>query len=120
MKKIYQFEIWQINFSPTKGSEQKGLRPALIIETNATDNQGNTTIVIPFTSQLNKIQSLDIIIEPNKKNGLSNKSKLKLRQIRVVDKTRLNKKLGKISDKNLQTQILDILKMLFDFERLFS
>ncbi len=119
MKKITQFEIWEVNLNPTKGSEQAGIRPALIIETNATENKGQTTIIIPFTSNIKKIYSLDIVFEPNSQNGLSVKSKLKFRHIRVIDKIGLIKKLGKIKEETGKQQILKTLKLLFDFEGMF-
>ena len=119
MKKVYQFEIWNINLNPTKGSEQSGMRPALIIETNATQNQGNTTIVIPLTSKIDPVFTFDVLLEPNTKNGLIQKSKLKIRQVRVIDKTRLFKNIGRIDDPHTQKKILETLKMVFDCEQLF-
>jgi len=119
LKKVKQFEIWQVNLNPKKGSEQRGIRPALIIETNATDNSGKTTIIIPFTSQIEKIYPLDLIILPNKINGLEKKSKLKFRHIRVIDKMGLYKKLGCLKNKEDQEKVFETLKHVFDFERLF-
>ncbi len=48
---IFQFEIWQLDLSPSKGSEQNGIRPCIILQTNAVSDFGFTTIVAPFTSK---------------------------------------------------------------------
>jgi mRNA interferase MazF len=95
---ILQFDIWLVNLNPSFGSEQGGLRPCIILETNAACNNGNTTLIAPITSQLNKTFTFDVIIEPNKINGLDKISKIKFRQIRVVDKFRLVKKIGKLEN----------------------
>lgn len=116
---IQQFDIWNINLNPTRGSEQSGIRPALVIETNAVMNKGKTTIIIPLSSKIDNIFSFDVVLKPNKENGLQKKSKLKLRQIRVIDKSRLIKKVGKLQDTLLQEKLLESLKLLFDFERMF-
>ena len=117
---VKQFELWTLNLNPTKGSEQSGVRPCLIVETNATMNQGKTTIVIPVTTNIQKIFSFDIFLFPNKETGLQKKSKLKLRQIRVIDKTRLIQRIGKVTDLQKQKKILESLKLLFDCSKMFS
>jgi len=119
MKTAFQFEIFNVGLSPTKGSEQSGVRPCLIVETNAARNRGKTTIVVPFTSKIEPRTSFDIILKPDSKNGLSQISKLKFRQIRVVDKTRLLQKIGAISDAKIHRQIFAALKLVFDFEQFF-
>ncbi len=36
----HQFEIYDVNLNPAKGSEQSGLRPCLILQTNAVSDLG--------------------------------------------------------------------------------
>jgi len=42
--KIIQFEVWQINLNPSKGSEQKGIRPCIILQTNAANDYGESCL----------------------------------------------------------------------------
>jgi mRNA interferase MazF len=119
-KNVKQFDIWQLNLNPSFGSEQAGIRPALILETNATQNKGKTTVIIPLTSKLNKIFAFDVIIKANKETGLKTNSKLKLRQIRVIDKKRLHKKIGEIKSFKLRKKILESLCLMFDVDQFFS
>ncbi|MBI5047390.1 MAG: type II toxin-antitoxin system PemK/MazF family toxin [Deltaproteobacteria bacterium] len=38
-------EIWLVNFNPGRGSEQKGIRPALIIQNDTGNQYASTTII---------------------------------------------------------------------------
>jgi mRNA interferase MazF len=90
-----QFEIYQVNLNPVKGSEQKGLRPCLILQTNAVSDVGRTTVIAPITSKkMDKIYPYEVGVDTSKDNGLKSNSKIKLDQIRVIDKSRIGKKLG--------------------------
>lgn len=44
-------EVWQLNFNPTKGHEQSGIRPALVVSED-TFNSGpaDLVIVLPISS----------------------------------------------------------------------
>ncbi len=41
-----------VNFSPGRGSEQRGLRPALIIQNDAGNQYAATTIIAAITSRI--------------------------------------------------------------------
>src|SRR5437867_11861884 len=43
-------EVWMVNFSPGRGSEQRGNRPALIIQNDVGNRHAATTIVAAITS----------------------------------------------------------------------
>ena len=117
--KIFQFDIWQVNLNPTKGSEQYGRRPCIILQTNAVSDYGLTTIVAPFSSKnIDKVYSFEVRINPSKKNSLKEISKIKFDQVRVIDKSRLIKRLGGI-EKAYHFDILRALKIIFDFNRDF-
>jgi len=90
-------EIWFIDWSPSRGSEQSGVRPSLILQTdkgNSNDKYPNT-IVLTISTKGRNIP-FHIEIKPNKKNGLTNSSYVKCKQILTVSKNRLDKKIGKI------------------------
>ena len=113
--RITQFDIWQINLNPTKGSEQRGKRPCVVLQTNAVSNYGRTTIIVPITTKkIDKIYPFEIKIKPAKTNGLKEVSKIKFDQVRVIDKTRLIKKIGR-TEKKYYPFILESLKIIFDF-----
>ena len=87
-------EIWTVNFNPGRGSEQKGLRPALIIQNDIGNQYAATTIVAAITTTIRKYPVTVII--PNRAGGLKETSMVNLAQILTTDKGRLIKKLGSL------------------------
>ncbi len=87
-------ELWTVNFSLGRGSEQRGVRPALIIQNDVGNQYAATTIVAAITSTI-KIYPVTV---PLKKGvgGLPQVSMVNLAQILTLDKSRLQRKLGSL------------------------
>jgi len=116
----HQFDIISVDLEPTKGSEQQGTRPCLVVESNAIVQKSKTVMVAPFTSKkTNKIYPYEILIKPDKGNGLKETSKLKLNQIKVIDKMRIKNHIGAIN-KDSKTKILQSIALTFDLYQYFS
>ena len=96
-----QATIWEMYFNPVKGSEQSGRRPAVIISGNALNDNLNTVIVCPLTTKIKNYKG-NVILTPNKDNGLEKKSEILVFHIRSVAKERLKNKLGSITNEELQ------------------
>ena len=104
-------EIWLVNFNPGRGSEQKGIRPALIIQNDTGNHYASTIIVAAITTTV-KIYPVTVFL-PKRTVGLSKDAMVNLAQILTVDKMRLRKKLGKLSTK-LMTRVDVALKISLD------
>ena len=91
-----QGEIWNVNLNPTKGSEQAGFRPALIISGNLMNEYMNVVIVIPLTTKVKEYKG-NVVLEPSKSNGLKKRSEVLNFHVRSVAKDRLAKRLGKVT-----------------------
>ena len=89
-------EIWMVNFNPGRGSEQKGIRPALIIQNNIGNQYASTTIVSAITTMLKKYPVT--VLVPRGKGGLKENSMVNLAHILTVDKGRLMRKLGNLEE----------------------
>ena len=91
-------EIWPIDWSPARGSEQRGVRPALIVQTDL-GNQSTTypdTIVLALTATDRRIPQ-HIRVEPTEDNGLRKVSFIMTEQIMTISKNRLvGKPLGRL------------------------
>jgi mRNA interferase MazF len=85
-------EIWLVNFNPAQGSEQKGIRPALIIQNNVGNEVSPVTIVAAISSVM-RTYPINVEIKPSE-SGLDRDSIIKLNQIRTIDTRRLTRKLG--------------------------
>lgn len=92
-------EVWMVNFSPGRGSEQKGYRPALIIQNDVGNQYAATTIVTAITTALKKYPVTVLI--PEGKAGLKDHSMVNLAQVLTIDKERLAKKLGYLGQEKM-------------------
>jgi len=45
-------DIWLVDLNPVRGSEQRGVRPCLVISNNVTNEHAPTVCVVPLTSNL--------------------------------------------------------------------
>jgi mRNA interferase MazF len=52
--KVSRGEIWLAELNPVRGSEQSGIRPVLILQTNAINRFTTTILAIPFTTNLRR------------------------------------------------------------------
>lgn len=89
-------ELYYADLSPVVGSEQGGIRPVLIVQNNIGNKFSPTVIAAAVTSQLNKAK-LPTHIELSKAIGLPKDSVVLLEQIRTIDKTRLQDKIGELN-----------------------
>ena len=94
-------EIYLTNLNPYQGSEQGGVRPVIIIQNDIGNFYSHTTIIIPVTNYMNHKKSLPThVILPE--NILSYKSVALCEQLRVIDKNRLIRYIGKLDGKILR------------------
>ena len=89
---VLRGDIFYADLSPSRGSEQGGFRPVLVLQNNVGNKHSPTTIVAPITSRLGK-KVLPTHITFNG-CGLSKDSIILMEQIRTIDKDRLKQKMG--------------------------
>ena len=94
-------EIWMVNFNPGRGSEQRGGRPALIIQNDIGNQYASTTIVAAVTAAIKKYPVT--VLVPRGKGNLKEESMVNLAQILTIAKERLVKRVGTLEkDKMLE------------------
>lgn len=114
MKRIKQFEIYEVDLEPHKGSEQGGRRPCLTLQMNAGGHVAKTFLVAPLTSsQLEKIYRHQVFVPKSKTNGLKKDSKIKLDQIRVIDRVRLVKRIGALEN-DYHASVFEAIDVIID------
>jgi mRNA interferase MazF len=90
-------EIWLADLNPTQGSEQAGIRPVIIFQNDLVSEFSTTTITIPLSTNQRRA-ALPICLSIEQGNGGLNQDSVALCfQMRVLDKTRLIRKLGQLS-----------------------
>ena len=94
-------EIWWADLSPTRGTEQSGLRPVLVVQTDRANPYSPHTIVVPFTTKIRKkiLPSHTLILA--RESNLPEDSIVLCEQIRVIDKQRFVRKIGTLSKSRL-------------------
>ena len=95
-------EIWDVNWSPGRGAEIQGTRPALIIQ----NDRGNASSNYPLTivaamSRTERELPLHVRIAPNAENGLTGYTDVKCEQVMTIEKSRLLRRRGSISSEEL-------------------
>lgn len=95
-------EIWQVNLSPTKGSEQSGRRPVVIVSGNLLNKYAPVIYICPLTTKTKNYKG-DVTLSPSSKNGLSQTSEVIIMHLRSISKDRFEKKIGEINDVELIT-----------------
>ncbi len=89
-------EVWLVNFNPARGSEQRGIRPALVLQNDVGNQYAATTVVAAITTTI-RIYPVTIFLK-KKTAGLSSDSMVNCAQVLTVDKSRLKKRLGRLDD----------------------
>jgi mRNA interferase MazF len=88
-------EIWLVNWNPARGSEQAGIRPALVVQNNIGNEHSSTTIVAAISTTV-KLYPMNVLLDPPQ-GGLTEPSIIKTSQLLTVSKDRLEKRLGMIN-----------------------
>lgn len=98
---IKRGEIYYADLSPVVGSEQGGVRPVLIVQNDVGNRYSPTVIAAAVTSRLNKAK-LPTHIELSVATGLTKDSVVLLEQLRTLDKSRLQDKIGEINEETMK------------------
>ncbi|MBI4610935.1 MAG: type II toxin-antitoxin system PemK/MazF family toxin [Candidatus Rokubacteria bacterium] len=104
-------EVWLVNFNPGRGSEQKGVRPALVIQNDTGNIYAGTTIVAAVTTTIKEFPVT--VVMPSGEGGLRQRSMVNLAQILTVDKARLQKRLVTLSESTMR-QVDEAIRVSLD------
>jgi mRNA interferase MazF len=115
---VKKWSIYRANLDPVIGSEQGKSRPVLVISEDPINELLNTINVIPITTRKTgrKVYPNESLISANN-FGLDKDSIILCHQIRTIDKQRLSKEYGHISDAKMQSEIFDALCFQLGIDR---
>lgn len=103
---VRRFDVYLVNLDPTIGSEIRKTRPCLIVSPDEMNRYIRAVTVAPMTTK-GRAYPTRVGCTFEGKDG-----QVALDQIRTVDKTRLVKSLGRISQ-DTQDEVLSALAELF-------
>ena len=92
MVAVQRFDVFLVTLDPTVGAEIKKTRPCVVISPDEMNRHISTVIVAPLTSKGNDYPSRIRLTFQGKRGQVV------LDQIRTIDKARLVKRLGTLTD----------------------
>lgn len=96
---ISRGDVFVARLEPTEGSEQGGVRPVVIIQNDMGNRHSPTVIVAPTTGRMSK-KKIPTHVELNE--ATKQKCIILLEQIKTIDKSRLQFKVGQVSSSTLE------------------
>ena len=104
-------DILLVSLPATGGREQSGRRPAVAVQT---DIAGEPLLMVaPITSNLTALRfTFSVRVEPSAENGLTVPSVIMIFQMRAIDKTRIIRKIGRMTSDDMQRIDAEIWRML--------
>jgi len=79
-------EIYWVEFDPVKGSEQGGLRPAIIVQQDIGNQHSATTVVVAITRTLPPRSYPFVVVMEPEESGLPVRSAVNCSQIATIQK----------------------------------
>ena len=107
--KVEMFDVIQVDLGESFGSEQGGIRPAVIVQNNKGNKFSPTVLVIPMTKEIKKINMpTHNVMYKTKFNGLDADSMLLGEQTTAIDKKRILYKRGCLTTDNEKKAALEV------------
>ena len=107
-------DIFLVSLDPAVGSEQRKVRPAVIVSSNAANDsaerRGHGVItVVPITSNITSVFPFQVLLRTSE-SGLEVDSKAQAEQVRSISTERLVRRLGRVSAERMR-QLDDALRL---------
>lgn len=93
---VKQYQIVLVNLDPTLGSEIQKTRPCVIVSPNEINDNLRTVVIAPMTSASRKYPTR-VKVKHNNQEGW-----VVIDQIKTIDKIRVVKKFGSLSEKEIR------------------
>ena len=110
MQQIVKGAIFYADLEPSIGSEQKGIRPVLVIQNDLGNKYSPTTIIAPISTKKDCNLPTHILIKQFDK--IRHNSIIMLEQIRTIDKVRLKDFICFLNEEQLKEVDVALIKSL--------
>jgi mRNA interferase MazF len=90
-------EVWWVSFASAIGGEVQKKRPAVIVSNDAANKHLNRIQVVPLTTNVDRVYPSEALVKVRGK-----KHKAMADQLTTVSKTRLENRVGRLSDSDMQ------------------
>ena len=100
----YQWSVVDVELNPTRGSEQAGRRPALIVSNEPFNHAMPVLTILPITATKRQLYPAEVFL-PRRAAGQRVDSIIMAHQIRTISKQRVHGVVGYLSDALLRRQV---------------
>lgn len=94
-------EIYLVDWSPGRGSEQAGVRPALVVQNDVGNQFSPTTIVVTISTRSRRPYPFHVAITA-RESGLPRDSIVRCEQIQTIAQDRLGDRIGVLTPVRLR------------------
>jgi len=101
-------DVWWVTFDPSIGGEIRKKRPAIIVSNNAANKYLNRVQVVPVTSSTDRLFPSEAYVTVAGKKG-----KAMADQLATVSKQFLSKRIGSVSDDEMN-RVVEAIKTQLD------
>lgn len=108
-----QWTVIEADLDPIRGSEQRGVRPVLIVSNEEFNQSVRNVTVLPLTSTRRRLYPSEVFL-PSQRAGQPLDSIVMAHQIRTISKERLGRPLGSLQDTALRDQVRDAMSEHLD------
>lgn len=112
MARILRGDIRWADLNPTRGREQAGRRPVLVLSRDVFNERSGTVIAVALTSQPQRA-GFPLTLEVEVK-GLPKTSWVKISQIRVLSTERIGRRIGAASAPQVTKIVQGLLEIIGD------
>ena len=104
-------DVLLVSLPPSDRREQSGRRPAVAVQT---DQAGEPMLIVaPVTSNLAALRfSFTVRVEPSPENRLTLPSIIMVFQMRAIDKARIIRRIGRVSNEDMERIDAEIWRIL--------
>ena len=102
MVAVTRGDVVLCDLNPVVGTEQAGIRPAVIVQIDRANAVSPHTVIVPFTTKIRRALLPSHAFVPAGVGGLTQDSVALCEQIRVIDKRRITRVLGHLDDPHME------------------
>lgn len=101
--RVRRGDIFMANLDPTRGAEQAGTRPVLVVQCDLANERIPTVTVVPLTSNARAARFLFTVAVSAAESGLAIDSVILVFHLRTLDKARLIRRMGHLEPETMSS-----------------
>jgi mRNA interferase MazF len=100
----WRWSVIDADLDPVRGSEQRGLRPVLVVSDEGFNVAMPNLTVLPLTSTERDLYPAEVLL-PARVAGQPHKSIVMAHQVRTISKLRVGRTVGRLEDQSLRAAV---------------